>query len=263
VPLDLERPYFISPPFGRYLRAKNAYSVTGSYTTEPRPGRLQRVLRTLRPVPSDDGPAWINKIGLRNPGIEALPIHAKKQRHNARLIPPIPPPAIVSIALIADNDWLVFVRWLEFFDPNCIPLIEVNVSCPNIDIPRSLVPPKRLLARMLLVQPDLIFKLPPLEPSIETAINLYDNGVQYIHLSNTYPTPVGGLSGAPLRNINLPLVEELAHTLPSLNIIGGGGIIDWGDVASYRNAGARWFSLSSVFFRLRRGFNLLKYDPRI
>ena len=58
--------YFISAPFGNYLKLPNAISVTGSWTYQNRPGLFPQILKTLRYT--KDG--WRNKIGLRNAGIK-------------------------------------------------------------------------------------------------------------------------------------------------------------------------------------------------
>ena len=67
--------YFISAPFGNYLKFKNTISVTGSWTVQPRPGLYKQIAKTLRYTKT----GWRNKIGLRNKGI----LHAVTQHsHN-------------------------------------------------------------------------------------------------------------------------------------------------------------------------------------
>ena len=39
--------YFIAAPFGNYLKFKNAISVKGTFTVNPRPGRFKQILKTL------------------------------------------------------------------------------------------------------------------------------------------------------------------------------------------------------------------------
>lgn len=252
--LDPARPFHISPPFGTWFCARNAYNHLGSFTVEPRQGRLGRIIRTVRPVPSDDGPAWINKIGLRNPGMSTLPgIKSVEGDY------PYRPGEIVSLAAVSNKDWAAFEKWLD--ERLGVVLVEFNPYCPNLDEHASL-PSTRQLKRLLTLCPDAIFKLLPSPKSIDDAVKLFDQGVRYVHLSNTIPTPIGGISGKPLMKINLPLVEELAHSLPSLEIIGGGGIYSWDDVITYRNAGARRFAVGSAFFWPPRGRRILRGDPR-
>ena len=60
--------FFISPPFGNYINLPHTTSIKGSYALEPRSGLLPQILKTLRYSFQHNG--WINKIGLRNPGID-------------------------------------------------------------------------------------------------------------------------------------------------------------------------------------------------
>ena len=57
--------YFISAPFGNYLHREGAVSVTGTWTVDPRPGRIKQIIKTLRYTKT----GWRNKLGLRNPGL--------------------------------------------------------------------------------------------------------------------------------------------------------------------------------------------------
>ena len=58
----------ISPPFGNYLSLAKVISITGSFTLESQDGLLFQTINTLRY--SFDYEGWINKIGLRNKGID-------------------------------------------------------------------------------------------------------------------------------------------------------------------------------------------------
>ena len=59
---------FISPPFGNYINLPFTKSIKGTFTLEERPGLFLQVFKTLRYSKNRNG--WINKIGLRNKGIE-------------------------------------------------------------------------------------------------------------------------------------------------------------------------------------------------
>ena len=59
---------FISPPFGNYINLPYTRSIKGSFTLEPRPGLFSQIIKTLRY--SFEHKGWINKIGLRNKGID-------------------------------------------------------------------------------------------------------------------------------------------------------------------------------------------------
>ncbi len=102
---------FIAAPFGNYIKTKNTISVSGSWTIEKRTGRIIQIAKTLRYTKR----GWVNKIGLRNPGLNIGLVKHKEDE-------------VFSIAGIERNDWRIFAEKLpENFN------IEVNMSCPNID----------------------------------------------------------------------------------------------------------------------------------
>ena len=106
---------FIAAPFGNYIKTKNTISVSGSWTVEKRTGRIVQIVKTLRYTKR----GWVNKIGLRNPGLTiGLPKHKTGE--------------VFSIAGIEKDDWRLFTEKI----PNDFN-IEVNMSCPNIEIGRA------------------------------------------------------------------------------------------------------------------------------
>ena len=250
--LASDRPFLISPPFGSHFAHRSAYSVLGSYTAEPRHGRWRRVVRTVRPVPSDAGPAWINKIGLRNPGIASLP---KAPTVPAPRHDPFAPGTIVSFAPLEPIDWHKFESYLD--EARSKILVEFNISCPNVDEHPNLPQPHQII-RLLANCPDAIFKLPPINHAPDTAAHLFDLGTKYVHLSNTIPSSIGGISGAPLRELNLPLVERTARMRSDLEVIAGGGIYEPDHVRQYRDAGATRFSLGTAWFWPPRAKRILR-----
>ena len=84
---------FISPPFGNYINLPNTISIRGSFTLNERPGKWMQILKTLRYIP---GTGWINKIGLRNPGLDYAVNTYKKGE-------------IISIAIMKKNEipWIL------------------------------------------------------------------------------------------------------------------------------------------------------------
>jgi len=61
------KPLVVSAPFGNYIQPDGCTATLGTFTAASRPGRLWRILKTVRYYPRLR--AWVNKIGLRNPGI--------------------------------------------------------------------------------------------------------------------------------------------------------------------------------------------------
>ena len=103
---------FISPPFGNYIYLKKTTPIRGSFTLNERKGKWMQILKTLRYIP---GLGWVNRIGLRNPGIDyAINTYQKGE--------------IISIAIM--NKWEIdpiLKKIPEDMD------IELNVSCPNTE----------------------------------------------------------------------------------------------------------------------------------
>lgn len=257
----LDRTFLTSPPFGNYrlLSHPAAYRVIGSFTAQPRPGRLGQIARTLRPVPG----GWVNSIGLRNPGVASLLSgNIFHRTWNVR------PGEIISLAALVSRDWDVFLQHLIFRDGPREMIVELNVSCPNVDEHPDL-PPRDLLHRAH-ESPglDVIVKLAPVEQSVRAAMQLVDEcGVRYLHLSNTLPSPVGGISGRAQREVNLPLVERVASLLSSgrrAEVIAGGGIYEPSHLRAYEAAGATRFSMSTAWFRPWRALRVINAheEPR-
>lgn len=222
--------FIISPPFGMYFSHEKATSVKGSYTWERRKGLIRQVLKTVRPT--KDG--WVNKIGLRNPGIRDV----RFVRGN-----------IYSIAGINDGDWLKMLSFMPHGH-----MIELNFSCPNVDhytIPADIV---EFAVKHFIV----IAKVAPVKDAA-TAIEMCVNaGAHHVHLTNALPVEQGGESGGRLKPVSLGLVKEAREQYPDLSIIGGGGIYSVNDVYEYRKAGANKFSLSTAFmvpFRAKKIIN--------
>jgi dihydroorotate dehydrogenase len=227
-----DKPIIISPPFGYYYNNSRAVSVLGSYTLQPRPGRGLRIAQFVwdnlrHPVPG----GYRNRIGLRNPGLPS--------------ISPLSDSVIYSLVGLEPYGWLTMLYVLlekEHTGAGRIH-VELNVSCPNVheySITRAIL--ERFVQHF-----DVTVKLPPdLEKILPLVEMCGEAGVHHLHCSNTSPSDIGGLSGYPLKQINLPIVENLAKT--HKNVIGGGGIYCWQDILDYANAGASYFSIATLCF---------------
>ena len=214
---------FISPPFGNYIDLPKSISIKGSFTLNERKGKWSQIFKTLRYLP---GLGWVNKIGLRNPGID----YAIKNYEKGD---------IVSIAIMNKSEIKPLLKKI----PDDMD-IELNVSCPNTD--------KHMISDGL--KPFLnskrnwcIVKLSPLEKCI-TIQNLYDDGFRQFHASNTLPTERGGLSGKMIKPHTISTIKYIKNTWNDTVIIAGGGIRTMKDVEEYRKAGADHFSVSSLCF---------------
>lgn len=216
---------FISPPFGNYLNLPNTISIKGSFTLEPRTGLFTQIIKTLRYSFKHKG--WINKIGLRNKGIDWALLKYKNRND-----------VILSIALRDEKEINEFLEKI----PNNKNL-EINISCPNVHKNKL----ENNLGKFINDKRKwCILKLSPLVT--ETQIdNYYHQGFRQFHCSNTLPVPRGGLSGVSL----IPYTSNTIKILKKYDdvvIIAGGGIRDIETMEKYRALGANHFSISTLFF---------------
>tara|TARA_B100000965_G_scaffold76898_1_gene61044 strand:+ start:647 stop:1348 length:702 start_codon:yes stop_codon:yes gene_type:complete len=227
---------FISPPFGNYLSfLPYTMNIKGSYTVEPRSGLMEQIIHTLKYSHRYGG--WVNKIGLRNKGID----------YGVSMYKPY---NILSLAILNNKDIDIFENKIGG-DMN----IEINISCPNADVK---VPDKI----ENLVNKDrewCIVKLSPLETK-KNIDKLYSMGFRQFHCCNTYPIKLGGLSGPYL----IPYVKEkigyIKGKYNDCEVIAGGGIQNIDTLRYYKSLGADHFSISSICFNpVRFGLFYINY----
>lgn len=231
------KPLVISAPFGNYIQPDCATPTLGTFTADARPGRLWRILRTVRYYPRLG--AWVNKIGLRNPGID----HLKSQVDSGKVDPK---DKILSVHGFSAEDWWKLLDRAATIRPMAI---ELNISCPNIG---EITWPPDLFRKAVETQIPIVVKIPPVryERIVAEAI---EAGVRWLHCCNTLPVPAGGMSGRPLLPISLRVVEEVRQTAESmgagdLRIIGGGGVRTAEDAIAYREAGADVVAVGTLVF---------------
>jgi|TARA_B100001093_G_scaffold127176_1_gene119679 dihydroorotate dehydrogenase len=217
---------FISPPFGNYISLPHTKSIKGSYTLEPRTGLIQQILKTFRYSFKYNG--WVNKIGLRNKGLQ---YGIKHYNHDKD---------IISIAILNEKEIPKILQML----PNETN-IELNISCPNVN--KSLAHNK--LSQFINPQRDwCIIKLSP-TVDMNLVDNYYKQGFRQFHCSNTIPVKEGGLSGSAIIPYNFKLINVIKNKYSDCEIISGGGIYNWEIRNKYKNIGADHFSISTIFLK--------------
>ena len=243
--------FFISPPFGNYLAFNNCISIKGSYTLEPRDGLFLQIVKTLRYSFEHGG--WINKIGLRNVGLdEGVRRYLENKVNSGGWFSG--GEEVVSIAIC---DKMEIPKIIEKIPEDMS--IEINVSCPNHNIFRGNKDetPEFGLERFLNNKRKwCIIKLSPLEP-LSVVDHYYDVGFRQFHCSNTFPIHktlgngerayLGGLSGPFLRPYTEALIDYLRNK-DDVEIIAGGGVRSVEDAECYKKMGADHISASSLFF---------------
>ena len=222
---------FISPPFGKYLdfNSDNVLSINGSYTLHHRPGLLEQIVKTLRYSFLHDG--WVNKIGLRNQGIERAVEQWNSNKNQ-----------VISIAITDPTEIDPLLKKIPQ-DMN----IELNVSCPNIENHDNKL---NNLCLSEFINPErkwCIIKLAP-TCSEQDMDDYYSQGFRQFHCCNTYPVALGGLSGPVLIPFVTEKIKYIKKKYKDCEVIAGGGIDNIKILDYYKGLGADHFSVSSLCF---------------
>jgi len=223
---------FISPPFGNYINLPYTTSIKGSFTLEKRNGLFSQIFKTLRYSFKMNG--WINKIGLRNKGINwAINKYNSKSIFNSYRN------SIISIAIMKEEEIDEFL--------NKIPKrmnLELNISCPNTD--EKLI--QNNLHKFLNNERKWCsIKLSP-HTKMELIDDFYSQGFRKFHCCNTLPISRGGLSGIKLIPYVCTLTKQIKTKYPDCEVISGGGIRNIETLEKYKSCGADHFSVSTILF---------------
>jgi dihydroorotate dehydrogenase (NAD+) catalytic subunit len=230
---------------------------TKSITREPREGNPPwRII---------DAPgAMLNAIGLANVGLK---------RFMDEILPRTKAVDTVVIGSIAGNSIDDYVAVAAAFDgAAALPLVELNVSCPNTsDGLQFGEHPDRLrellgAVRPALTRTKLVVKLSPNVGSIvamaEAAI---DAGADALTLINTIAAMAidietrqprlsrgtGGLSGPAIHPVAVRMVHEVYDAVArdaGVPIVGLGGVMSWREAAEFILAGATATGVGTALF---------------
>jgi len=242
------RALVISAPFGNYVQPAGATATLGTFTAAARPGRVRRVIATVRYYRRLR--AWVNRIGLRNPGIDWLADRVRSGRID-------PSDKLLSIHGFTADDWRVLIEKAAAIGPLGV---ELNMSCPNVG---EVDWPDELFERATAALGErVVVKLPPVNYKLMFSQALAA-GVRAFHCCNTLPVPAGGMSGKPLKPVALQCIREIREHLAGerageLRLIGGGGITTPADIDDYAAAGAGHVAIGTLVMNPRY---LLTYRP--
>lgn len=230
--------------------------VTKSVMTKPRHGRA-----TPRMAETPSG--MLNSIGLQGPGIDAfisndLPWLSSQ---GARVI--------VSIAGETADEYGVLARKLRSVPG--ISAIEVNISCPNVESRGQVFAADSdascrvidSVRKVLGGEIPIIAKLTPDVTDItKIAQGVVDSGADALALINTVLGMVinletmrphlggktGGLSGPAIRPVAVRAIYQVHSALPSVPILGMGGVASGRDALELILAGASGVSVGTASF---------------
>ena len=215
---------FIGPPFGNYINLPYTKSIKGSFTIEPRPGLLNQIYNTL--YYSYEYGGWVNKIGLRNPGIDwAL----KRYTHDD----------ILSISILKPCDVDMFLSKISNKQS-----IEINISCPNV---QENLNDSNIHKFINKEREWCIVKLSP-HTTNEEIDKLYKNGFKQFHCCNTVPVKEGGLSGPSVIPYTVKKMDYIKTKYHDTTVITGGGVRNIEIYDMYTKLGAKHVAISSIFF---------------
>lgn len=236
--------------FGAYGAA-----VAKSIAPEPWPGRS-----APRIAPIETG--MLNGIGIQNPGVGLWIQEVEPQ------LASIPTPVWASIVA---HDVEGFAAVAAALEATAVPVIEINLSCPNLDgVPFALDPSQSgdIVARVRAATSKPIgAKLSSdAYPVVAVAHAVADAGADWVVMGNTVMGAaidvdtrrpllsglIGGYSGEPIRPIMIKAVLDIARDLPDLPIIGCGGVSSARHVLEYILAGASAVAVGSAHFRSPR-----------
>ena len=213
------------------------------------------------PTAIDWGHGLINAMGLPNPGAEE---EVALLREAARLLSAYGVPLIASIAADTVEEFGAAAAVVSRAGP---ALIEVNISCPNVESSRgemfaSSAEAAAAVTRQVKSSTSIpcIVKLSPNVPDIAAiARAVAAAGADGITAINTMPgmlvdaesgAPVlahgsGGISGPALKPIALRCVHEIAAAV-SIPIVGTGGVLTGTDAVEMLSAGAAGVGVGSA-----------------
>jgi dihydroorotate dehydrogenase (NAD+) catalytic subunit len=200
----------------------------------------------------------INSIGLPNKGLEGfiagdLPELAE-----------LPVPLIVSVMGFSRDELATLVQRVGERDE--VALIELNVSCPNVETGLVMGADPAETARAVervrpLTDLPLIVKLTPnANDPAAVAVAAEQAGADAISLINTLKGmaldgarpwlggTTGGVSGPAVRAIALEQVSSVARAV-AIPVIGMGGIASGGQAADFVSAGATCVAVGTENFR--------------
>ncbi|MEY3024389.1 MAG: Dihydroorotate dehydrogenase catalytic subunit, partial [Planctomycetota bacterium] len=211
----------------------------------------------------------MNAIGLANLGLE---------RFLAEKVPAIAAMPTIAIGSIAGHSVADYVAVAAAFDEiEALPIVELNVSCPNTADGRQFGHDPQALkmvlgeVRPVLTRTKILVKLAPDAPDpIAMAAAAIEAGADGLTVSNTWPAMAidvdsrkprlsagrGGLSGPAVHPLAVRLVFAIHRAVAGpakVPIVGLGGVLHWRDAAEFILAGATAVGIGTALF----------VDPRI
>jgi dihydroorotate dehydrogenase (NAD+) catalytic subunit len=230
-----------------------------SCSLKPRPGYPN-------PTILDWGPGLINAVGLSNPGVEVMVEEIRAAKKN---LAPLGVPVIASIFAETIYDFGTIARFISEAQPH---LIEVNISCPNIDdrYRQMFAADPYVVAQVTRrvkenTEIPILVKLSPNVTDVakiaRTAVEAGADGITAINslgpgliLDVETCRPVlahgtGGVSGPAMRPIAVRCVRDICRAV-DVPVVAVGGVTSGRDVVEMILVGASAVGIgSAVYYR--------------
>ena len=228
--------------------------VTKSVSMEPRRGRP-----TPRTAETPSG--MLNAIGLQNPGVEAF------CRADLAILAEAGARVVTSVVGRSAEEFARVTERLASED--AVDLIELNLSCPNVDsrgelfatdpgMAATVVRAVKSVAR----QPVLAKLTADVTDLVAVARAVVEAGADGLTLINTLlgmavdvrrrrpklAAVTGGLSGPAIRPVAVRSVWQVAKALPDVPVVGLGGIMTGEDAAEFLLVGATAVQVGTANF---------------
>ncbi|MCL5999812.1 MAG: dihydroorotate dehydrogenase [Chloroflexi bacterium] len=246
--------------FGRLARLGVGGITTKSCSLQPRVG-------WHNPTIVNWGHGLINAVGLSNPGVEVM---VEEIRSAKATLSPYGVPIIASIFANTIYDFGVLARYISEAEPD---LIEVNISCPNLDTQHEEMFSSNAfvsaqVTRMVKrnARCPVVIKLSPNVENIALiakevanagadaicAINSLGPGI-VLDIDTAQPVlanRTGGVSGPAIRPIAVRCVYDICRALKgtSVQVIGTGGVTTARDAIEMILVGATCVGIGSAVY---------------
>jgi dihydroorotate dehydrogenase (NAD+) catalytic subunit len=201
----------------------------------------------------------LNGVGIQNPGIESW---------SEMMLPRLPLLDVEVWGSAVGETPDEFAAVAKGLVSAGIPVVEVNLSCPNLEDGRMFSLDRdrshQVIAAVIsAVDVPVGAKLSPnTDDIVDVARACLDAGAGFLTLTNTalgfgvdiasrrpvLSGGVGGYSGPGLKAISLRCVYEVSQALPGTPIVGCGGVMTGTDIVEYLLAGASAVGLGTVHF---------------
>lgn len=243
----------------RVARAGAGGVTTKSCSLKPRPGYPN-------PTILDWGPGLINAVGLSNPGVEVMVEEICAAREQ---LAPLGVPVIASIFADTIYDFGTIARFISEAEPD---LIEVNISCPNLDdryqqmfaaTPYVAAQVTRRVKQntgipvLVKLSPNVTDVVAVAQAVVEagadgiTAINSLGPGL-ILDVETCRPVlahGTGGISGPTIRPIAVRCVRDICRAV-DVPVVAVGGVTTGRDVVEMLLVGATAVGIgSAVYYR--------------